>query len=368
MDKWKPLAPPHIGDDQLVTVTYAGIYVIVTKLLYRNTKPVCKKKDKDYYEYLDGSLKECSHERTPETIYKGLRSSLNKLGYIIDANFTDPSRCLFVTLTYKEKLTDLEKLDNDWENFCKRFKRKWGKFKYIMVLEPQKRGAWHLHILMFFDEEAPDIENHSLQKVWTHGFVFVQKVTQNKFRFYFTKKLKTLKKQLEENDELLALFRRGMHIFRCSRGIKRPEREVMTNREAKNLVNCMTKVENESYNGFIFDDKKQQFVNYFDVGRYINSNGMNKKKIEHCKKYRYFKWIEESQVEEIKKINEENHLTHEEQEQNENNVSVTIFRKYEKKNNTKIETRIKNRIYWQIKAHTLMFSKPIYLLTARLRR
>lgn len=354
MSKIDNLNPQNKDDDKIVTVKTSGKKVKISKTANTNKKSSSKKVSKA-----------CKKENPIEENIKSERRRHNELKDIIDTNFVDPSYCLFVTLTYKENMTDYKKLSKDYKKFVEKSRGVLGEYEYIVVKELQERGAWHLHFLMFFNGKAPRVKGEILQNIWGKGIVKVsQSKNGNFYGFYFIKKLKM-------NPERLALYPKNFRLYSCSKGIKRPTRERISQKEAEARVKGMTKLERESYSGFIFG-KDGQVINYYSVKSYMNTIGMNEEEIEFLLKHRYFKKIEqtqeESQVEEIKKINEENHLTHEEQEQNENNVTVTIFRKHEKKNNAKIDTRIKNRIYWQIKERTLMFSKPIYLLTARLRR
>lgn len=180
-----------IPDDAPVTVTTAGDYKQVTYLKNQNTVARTKKLSKDLYCDNDGIVHECKHTKTRRESIKSVRKSLNRLQNRINAIVTDLSHCKWVTLTYAENMTDLDRLSGDWENFRKRAFRKWGKFKYIWVKEPQGRGAWHLHIIMIFDEKAPYIDSNDLYRVWGNGFVKVKNMTDGTdFGLYFTASLR----------------------------------------------------------------------------------------------------------------------------------------------------------------------------------
>jgi hypothetical protein len=51
-----------------------------------------------------------------------------------------------LTLTYRENMTDRERLVRDFDVFIKRLRRVVPDFQYVCVFERQKRGAWHAHI------------------------------------------------------------------------------------------------------------------------------------------------------------------------------------------------------------------------------
>lgn len=56
----------------------------------------------------------------------------------------------FLTLTYKENMTDYERLSGDFDLFKHRLEYHLKeKIQYVCVPEQQKRGAWHLHVLLF---------------------------------------------------------------------------------------------------------------------------------------------------------------------------------------------------------------------------
>lgn len=45
--------------------------------------------------------------------------------------------------------------------------------KYIAVLEKQKRGAWHIHMMLF---SFPCVPHSKLLKIWKHGAVRINKI------------------------------------------------------------------------------------------------------------------------------------------------------------------------------------------------
>lgn len=58
-------------------------------------------------------------------------------------------------------------------NFIKRVNYKFNtKIKYLAVIEFQERGAVHYHVL----SDIPYIPQKTLQELWGHGFVYINKV------------------------------------------------------------------------------------------------------------------------------------------------------------------------------------------------
>lgn len=257
----KNCCSPKSGEDKLVTVTTAGGYVTTTELARRNTKPSGKKIDKNHYCDSEGNVYEYKHTENRSQSPKSVRRSLNKLVDIINTNTEDLSRCRWVTLTYAENMTDDKQLMKDWENFRKKGQREWGKFEYIVVKEPQARGAWHLHVIMIFDDKAPYIDNTELKKKWGKGFVSIKQLKNGaNLGLYFTASLRDIpsdeaekaginldNRKMSSNKKYvkgarLDLYPCGVRIYTCSKGINRPIIETMTKNEAKSRVKNMKKV------------------------------------------------------------------------------------------------------------------------------
>ena len=91
------------------------------------------------------------HGDTRADNQKGVRQTLARIRALINCNVVNPSFCRWLTFTYAENMTDTKRLYKDWDTFRKRFGR-WcaqngiDKPEYIAVVEPQGRGAWHLHV------------------------------------------------------------------------------------------------------------------------------------------------------------------------------------------------------------------------------
>lgn len=99
----------------------------------------------------------------------------NKIRRLINANFDENS--LFVTLTFAENVQDVAWANKQFQNFIKKMKRRQADFGYVAVIEFQKRGAVHYHMLcnlkLEWDspEQLKSHERHFGEEVWGHGFV-----------------------------------------------------------------------------------------------------------------------------------------------------------------------------------------------------
>lgn len=179
-----------------------------------------------------------------------VRQSLKRLRDIINANLERPESALWVTLTYRENMTDTKQLYRDfhafWKRFCRYVKKEgYPTAEYIAAAEPQGRGAWHLHCLFLFAEKAPFIPNAEISMLWRHGFTKTQSLRGiTNPGLYLTAYLgdmevteairagtfrdgrlaeTTNKRKAVIKGARLKLYPTGFNLYRCSRGVKRPE-------------------------------------------------------------------------------------------------------------------------------------------------
>lgn len=89
---------------------------------------------------------------------------------LVNSNFTEHDK--FVTLTFAENICDLDEAHLEFDKFIKRMRRKYGKFKYVAVVEFQKRGAIHYHMIT----DLPYIPKDTLARIWRNGFVRINDI------------------------------------------------------------------------------------------------------------------------------------------------------------------------------------------------
>lgn len=161
---------PESGKD-LVTVKITGN---ITEIRYmkRYYGASMRKTSKSYgVDIRTDESVEFRHNTNRAQDKASVAQSLKKLRDLINTNLTDPSTALWVTLTYAKNMTDEKQLYQDFRRFWQRFKyysKKKGhpKVEYIAAAEPQARGAWHLHCLFLFENEAPFIPNAEMERLW----------------------------------------------------------------------------------------------------------------------------------------------------------------------------------------------------------
>lgn len=229
-----------------------------------NLKAHIKKLDKHRYMILEtGEIREFEHIENRAQSENSLFQTFKKLRYLINNNFYGKENELFITLTYKENMTDRKRLYNDCRKFIQRMKYKYGNdLDYINIVEPQGRGAWHCHLLVRFNnKDTIYIPNEEIRNIWGHGFVTVKRLnkvdnigaylsayltdielTSDNMMIAVAEEKEIVMKTVEGKEKpfikggRLRLYPPGMNLFRTSRGIKYPEREKMSFQKAKKRV------------------------------------------------------------------------------------------------------------------------------------
>lgn len=129
-----------------------------------------------------GEVKDYQHSSSRAQNVAGLRRTMSACRDLINANFDAGTNAHWITLTYAENMMDPRQLKTDVNNFFKRLRYYCGKnhlpeYGYIIVAEPQARGAWHVHLLLkWFSDYLPFIANSVLADIWGNGFVKINRM------------------------------------------------------------------------------------------------------------------------------------------------------------------------------------------------
>jgi hypothetical protein len=257
---------PKIRDESLVKVKYCGNVTEILSSQHRSAGGYTRKLDKNtYIDTRTGEIKEFQHGKNRSSDLQSVARSLAQGRDLLNTNITDVSHCRWITLTYGENMTDPARLHRDFKLFNRACRKEFGHYEYITAAEPQARGAWHLHVVMIFPSKAPYMDNGKVRKLWGQGFVTVKKLDDvDNVGAYLTAYLGDMDlseapselqkqavsrgcvKEVEYIDEdgkkatkrylkgaRLHMYPTQFHIFRWSRGVKKPEVEVTTYKKAK---------------------------------------------------------------------------------------------------------------------------------------
>lgn len=237
----------------MFTVSEQGNTLLLTEITRANRKPRVFRLDKNRYQNAKtGQIlvyENHAEDRTGNT--KSLYRTFAELRGIINTNITKPQNVLWVTFTYAENMTDTKRLKTDWNNFWKRFlyycnKEDIAAPEYITTAEPQARGAWHLHALLIFPSRRPFIANEKMAEIWQQGFTKTKALkNSDNVAGYLCAYLSDLPlieldpdtktpKAIEKGARL-AFYPVGFHLYRCSRGIKKPTKREIDEHEAARI-------------------------------------------------------------------------------------------------------------------------------------
>lgn len=255
-----------IFPDDIVTVTNMNHLTEIQHMKKMNNKATIRKLNKDEYVNLaTGEIKEYQHIENRSQSYNSLRQTFKKIRYLINNNFTGQKNELFLTLTYAENMTDTNRLYTDIKKFMMKLRYKYknvSDIDYLSVVEPQARGAWHIHMLMRFNAlNSVFLPSDELADLWGHGFVTIERIQHvDNIGAYLSAYLADVEltrdnlfKVFEEGREIiekevdgekkkfvkggrLHMYPPGMNLYRKSKGIAYPERKKMTYKNAKKIV------------------------------------------------------------------------------------------------------------------------------------
>lgn len=141
-------------------------------------------------------------------VEKNITRTRNMVRRLALANFDNGSK--FVTFTFAENISDLKTANAHWKAFMRKMRDKYGKFKYMAVIEFQKRGAVHYHCIW----DLPYLKKSSLAEIWGNGFVKINRIEHvDNVGAYI---VKYMTKDLM--DERFV----SQKAYQCSKGLERP--------------------------------------------------------------------------------------------------------------------------------------------------
>ena len=240
----------RINDNAPLKVTIAGGVIDVMQQ-ERPTRPpeiVWSKDRTEYTVVATGEVRKAKKRKTrsdDKTAIDELRKSMRRMRQLINANWSGDRNELMITLTYADNMTDTKKLKKDMEKWLKKAKRRLGEIKYLYVVEPQARGAWHAHCLV------KQLSAHStywpaedVADCWGHGYVKVKRLDScDNVGAYLSAYLTNLPTAAEDDEiktnidaalgddapskaaikgERLHLYPKGMHYYRASKNLDPP--------------------------------------------------------------------------------------------------------------------------------------------------
>lgn len=306
----------RIRPQDLVSVKKMGSIYEICYLKSFNKGQTIQLIDKDHYMIMSsGEVLECNHIENRSQSKAQVAQSLKRLRDYINTNVVYPKNCKWITLTYRQEdkkpMTDTLRLYKDFEKFMKRLRYRFHKYQleYIVACEPQASGSWHAHLILIFDTIAPYISNKEIERLWQQGFTKTQKLNDiDNVGAYLTAYLGDMEFTKEnictllnnglngselvlkdvnqiEGIELkepksfikggrLYLYPPNFNLYRCSRGIKKPIKELWQYSVIKEKAGLtlptyskgikLTDTDNTYNNSIVYE--------YYNTKRITNSN------------------------------------------------------------------------------------------------
>jgi hypothetical protein len=202
-----------------------------------------------------------------------LRATFEHLRGLIRTNFTNGAQNqAFITLTYKVNMRNEVTVKEDFKDFMRSLRRYLPdhQLEYISVIEPQARGAWHLHVMLkSTNQKDLWIDKEKLKDLWgrERGNAYIERLKSDDVGAYYV----TYFTHLYENEQIkvsplsptfdeimsevertshnenarhdpdapdrmkllskakfkgqrLHFYPKGLKFYRCSRGIDRPKK------------------------------------------------------------------------------------------------------------------------------------------------
>lgn len=255
-----------------VYVTNRVIEIIATdKECISPSYKVKRLNHKEYLSLATGEVKEYRNALPRVWNTNGLRKSFVNLRRLINNNITGDDSERHIVLCYSLRMRDYEKANTDFKAFWEKFKYRNPSCEYIRIIEPQKSGSWHIHVLMKDTGNRHfKIRTEEIESLWPHGSVWIERLpfTDN-YGAYFSACLTNMDLDESEDRPLAPVNRKRIdkharlkfyppkfRLYNASKGIKRPEKLRMTYAEALKLLgdrelcyayrDCIIQYENES--------------------------------------------------------------------------------------------------------------------------
>lgn len=191
--------------------------------------------DKKYLVLATGEIKDMDTSAvTRKDNLLSVKQTMRKLRRLIACNFEGGSNQLWVTLTFRDNVTDPKDAYKVFDIFMKRLKRRNADLLYIAIIEPQSSGRWHFHVLLKDTiNQKLVISNKDMSSLWGEGFTSTKRLREGDnvanyvlayltdLDFYDIDENNSKSKRIVKGARLV-LYKKGLRIYRASRNVARP--------------------------------------------------------------------------------------------------------------------------------------------------
>ncbi|MFA6193686.1 MAG: hypothetical protein WC726_02380 [Parcubacteria group bacterium] len=147
----------------------------------------------EHYRYIDKPIYR-GYKRRKRKEKKEPKKQTEKSKFSVHRTITEIRRIIsnnpqlikFLTLTFRGEITDVSIANHLFNLFTQRMKDKYPEFQYFAVIEFQKRGVIHFHLLC----NLRYVVAKKIEKIWGQGFVKIKRKRESdRLREYLSKYL-----------------------------------------------------------------------------------------------------------------------------------------------------------------------------------
>lgn len=212
----------YISADKIVYRTDLGNSSKIVSMSNNSTSGSCIKKISKY-EYIDTRTGEIKYyDLDKPTDIKDVKRKVRKYEEIVMYNFQGGKNELFITLTCRDKITDLKVIKDRYKEFLENIQTDYKGLECIALFETTSNSYWHIHLFLKYVDTSKVLtipHQDLLNKYWTYGAVHIIR------NFNTFKSLGHSKDSRQEKLERLTNFPKGCRMYMKTRGIKTPPKE-----------------------------------------------------------------------------------------------------------------------------------------------
>lgn len=212
----------YISADKIVYRTDLGNSSKIVSMSKNSTSGSCIKRI-DKYRYLDKRDNKIKYYDLDKPVnIKDVKRKVRKYEEIVMYNFQGGKNELFITLTCRDKITDLKVIKDRYKEFLENIQRDYKGLECIALFETTSNSYWHIHLFIkSIKSNVLHIPHQDLlEKYWGYGAVHIIK-NSNTFR-----NLGHSKDSRQEKLERLTNFPKNCRMYSKTKGIKTPPKEM----------------------------------------------------------------------------------------------------------------------------------------------
>lgn len=256
-------------DQHFVNVITAGSTIIATPTtkLRKNSRPDTVPYDKEHRINKEtGEITPVKHS-LEGSHFQNIYRTISKINGLALTNFTGDDNEAFITLTYaspeghtlqadnkifspaikRKRQANIKTINSDLKNYLNKlkyyFKSLGTGIKYLVLIQPHASGQVHFHLLIKIIDGS-NINPHidKLKSIWKLGYSDIKDVKHIRSLAAYLSSTMLNDDVDPDNPDKLTKYARinyyptGMHIYRASNNLEKPDKKIMTYPELDKLI------------------------------------------------------------------------------------------------------------------------------------